>query len=556
LSRQQSPPTTNGRAPVFNEQQFERFLGVIGNAFTLRQEWMRRYLDPRRDVEAECGYPALEAAIDAAMYQNLYEREGIAARVVEVWPKECWQTPPLVYEDEDAKTVTDFEAAWDDLGSSLKGQASWHQDEEGSAVWEYLARADVLSRIGSYGVILLGLDDGADLSQPVKGVEERYSTPLAPKEKAAASYQPYQYSVNAREIRGRKLLYLRCFPEAMCQINRFESNPTSPRYGQPAAYNLSLNDPRGEHGGIGLSSATANVHWTRVIHVADNLSSSEIFGAPAMRPVLNRLLDLRKIYASDGEGFWQSVVQRMFFETHPQLGGDVEINRAEMKDMVEQLMTGLQRWGVLKGMSAKSLPPQLLDPTPHVNAHVEAICIQLEIPVRIFKGSERGELASGQDAKAWHQRVSRRNKGYLSSRLIAPFIDRLITIGVLPEPQLKRSKTAAKGGYSIWWPDHESQSDAEKADILTKRTNSFAIYLSGGVENLIPPLDWLTREAGYDEEEATTILESAAAAVEEKEEEQEALAEEQGLEPAPPPGFTKPGEEEEETEPALEEEER
>ena len=471
--------------------------GLIGAAF-----------DPRRDINDECGYPS-GTNLDLSKLQELYDREAIAARVVQVLPRESWQVQPSIYEEEDSETVTAFEEAWDALGSALRGEASWYSEEEGSPVWEYLKRADELSGIGSYGAILLGLDDGLPLHEPAKGLEEKHSADSDAVKAGRQSAYPglYEFSVNAAKTQGRKLRFLRVFGESLVQVASFEANPSSPRFGQPTAYTITLNDPKDNRGGAGFSSANFNVHWTRVIHVADNLGSSEVFGVPRMRPVLNRLLDLQKIYASDGEAFWKNVIMRIFLETHPQLGGDVEIDNESLRDMMENMENGLQRWASLAGMSAKTVAPAMTDPKPHIEVQIEAICIQLGIPVRIFKGSERGELASSQDDASWNDRLRARQRDYLTPRIIVPFVDRLIALGVLPAP---------KDGYRVEWPDLTSQSDAEKAEVAFKLTSAVSAYVQSGAMQMLPPFDFLTRVLGWEEETVQSILDAAMKAAEEE----------------------------------------
>lgn len=486
-----------------------RMRQLVTNAtLGIRQGLIRTAFDPRRDINDECGYPS-GTDLDLTKLQDLYDREAIAARVVQVLPRESWQVQPTVYESEDSETITAFEEAWDALGAGLRGEYSWFSEEEGSPVWEYLKRADELSGIGAFGVILLGLDDGLPLSEPAKGLEEKNSADSEEVKEGRVSAYPglYEFSVNAAKTQGRKLRFLRVFPENLVQILRYEANPSSPRFGQPLAYSITLNDPRDNRGGAGFSSANFTVHWTRVIHVADNLGSSEVFGVPRMRPVLNRLLDLQKIYASDGEAFWKNVIMRIFLETHPQLGGDVEIDDESLRDMMENMENGLQRWASLAGMSAKTVAPTMTDPTPHIAVQIEAICIQLGIPVRIFKGSERGELASSQDDASWNDRLRARQRDYITPRIIVPLVDRLIALGVLPKP---------KDGYRIEWPDLTSQSDLEKADIATKLAAALGAYVQSGAAQLIPPFDFFTRVLGLEEEVARAILDAATKAAEEE----------------------------------------
>ena len=166
-------------------------------------------------------------------------------------------------------------------------------------------------------------------------------------------------------------------------------------------------------------------------------------------------------------------------------------------------MNGLQRYLLLTGMSAKTISPQVVDPTSQINVQVQAICIQLGIPQRIFMGSERGELASSQDEGTWNDRLRDRQNNYVTPRIIVPFIDRLIAIGVLPQPV----------EYFVVWPDLYAMTEAEQASVAVARTNAMAAYVAGNVEAMMTPLDYMVRVLGMSEEEAGSTLQAAVDAV-------------------------------------------
>ena len=119
---------------------------IIFNAMTTRANFLQKALDPRRDIDDECGYPK---EITSNQYRILYDREGIATRVNDIWPQESWAMDPELVENEDQED-TEFELAWEEF---QKQHNPIH----------YMLRADELSGIGHYGIILLGLGDGKDL---------------------------------------------------------------------------------------------------------------------------------------------------------------------------------------------------------------------------------------------------------------------------------------------------------------------------------------------------------------------------------------------------------
>lgn len=479
--RKSVPPPPGRRGPIDDlplpqeekarQLAINQFTEIVANAYSSRSELMKRLVDPRRDIDAECGYPRGRVAVST--FQDLYDREAVAVRVVQVLPRETWQVEPEVYETDDSSVSTVFEEAWNNLGKGLRTEPSYHRQASSGVLWEHLRRADELSGIGHYGVLFLGLDDGGDLSQPVK--------PAA----------------------GRKLLFLRTFAEPQAQVTRFDSNPLSPRFCQPEAYLLTVNDPRDFTGAAtGYTTSTLTVHWSRIVHLADNLGSSEVFGTPRMLPVLNRLLDLRKLYGGSAEMYWRGAFPGLSLETHPTLGGEAKINYPGLQDMMEAYSNGLQRYLALAGMSARSLAPQVVDPTAQINVQIDAICIKLGVPKRVFLGSERGELASIQDDAAWNDRLKERQSNYLTPRVIVPLVDRLINLGVLPEPP---------DGYVVSWPDLTSQTKQQKANIAVSWSQALSQYITSGIWQIIPPDVFLAEVMGVPEQEAISIVERAKA---------------------------------------------
>ncbi len=437
--------------------------------------------DPRRSIDDDCGFPK-HGNITPEEYKEMYDRMPIATRVVQVLPRESWQVTPIVQETEDMDVETQFEKDWKELPKKLSGP-SWHEagDEGGNAIWEFLLRGDIQSGIGDYGVMLLGLDDLAEnetLEKPVDSVVA--GTP----------------STDERE-----LSFIRIFDQVNAQIHSYDVDKGSPRFGQPEFYNLTFNEPQGNTTGINVPTGTEKVHWSRCIHLADNLGSSEIIGTPRQQPVYNNELSLRKMYGGSAEMYWRGAFPGLSIETHPQLGGDVVFDEEATKDDIEQYMNSLQRYITTTGMHVNSLAPQVSDPTPQIRVQIEAICILLGIPIRVFMGSERGELASGQDDETWNDRLRVRQSMYITPRIIVPFIDRLILAGVLTEPEQ----------YTTKWPDLDSPSDSAQAEIAVNVTKALTEYVQGGVEALIPPMDYLVDVLHFDKERVKVIIDAAMA---------------------------------------------
>ena len=300
-------------------------------------------------------------------------------------------------------------------------------------------------------------------------------------------------------------MFIRAFDESLAVITAVENDEENPRFGLPITYQVTVNNQEEDAASSAVfDTTTLDVHWTRVVHIADNRGSSQLFGVPRMLHVLNRLWDLRKLYSGSAEMYWRGAFPGLSIETHPQMSGEVLAGEAiidldEVRTAMEKYMTGLQRYMYLSGMTAKSLAPQVVDPTPQIDTQIEAICIEKAVPKRIFTGSERGELASTQDADAWDDRVNGRRNNYLTPEVVVPFVDRLICLNVLPEPK----------EYNVLWPINDTLSEIDQATVAVQKTEALSKYVIGGVEAMVAPQDYLVRVIGFSEEEATEIIDEA-----------------------------------------------
>tara|TARA_R110000765_G_scaffold21882_2_gene56203 strand:- start:8649 stop:11003 length:2355 start_codon:yes stop_codon:yes gene_type:complete len=462
-----------GDQPTNNQQSAGPDPMLVLNAMTQRSDLLSTMFDPRRDINTECGYPNV---ISDEQYRAMYDRE-LGRRVVNVYPEETWRMLPIVSEDPDPEVVTPFEVSWDEL-------------EAKHNLLHYLQRADELSGVGHYGIILIGLNDGLPLHMPVAGFNED-GTVTSPRQ-------------------GTEIIYLRVLDESLVDIASWQGDPTVARYGQPTAYNITLSDPRNQEASAVATppdTTESKVHWSRILHVADNRKTSEVLGTPRMEPVWNRLYDLRKVLGGSGEMYWRGGFPGVALETQPGLE-NAELDEEATRSMMYDYMNGLQRYIALTGMTAKSLAPQISDPTSTFEAQIKAICIIIGVPYRVFMGTEEARLAGEQDTNAWNGRLQNRQARYVTPMLINPFVRRLIEYGVLVPP-------AEENGWNVDWPDAHTPSELQRAEVASKRTEALAKYIGGGVDTLIPPFEYLTHITGLDKDVVEAILDAAIEHIEE-----------------------------------------
>jgi hypothetical protein len=415
----------------------------LNNELYSRSALWKDMLNVGKDINTSCGYPD---QVTIKEYREMYDREGHAARVVNILPDESWSVPPRIVENESDKD-TEFEKAWLDLQDDLNCTT-------------YLQLVDELSGIGRYGALLLGLDDGRKLHQPVTGTD-------------------------------LNLLYLRAFDESRLEVISVESDVSNPRYGFPTMYAVQFETTATKQSGVSLTQM--NVHWTRILHVADNLKSSEVYGVPRMQQVYNRLLDVRKILSGSGEMFWKGAFPGYVFEVNPDLTNP-NLDKAGLRQEFEDYSNDLQRYLAIEGVSAKSLSPQVSDPTQHIDAQLNIVAMTLGIPKRIYMGAEQAKLASTTDKETWNSRLENRQRKYVAPKIIKRFITLLQSYGVLP-----------KARFFIVWPDLNTRSNKEKAEVGLLLTKSLGEYVGKGVHKVIAPDAFLGLILGRSKEEITAV---------------------------------------------------
>lgn len=423
---------------------------------TTRSSLLQSMLNVGKDINFSCGYPNFITISD---YKGIFDREGVAKRVTTILPEDSWAMRPSIVENE--KEETEFEKEWKTL-------------EKNHHIFHYLQRADSLSGIGRFGILLMGVSDGLELSLPVVGIDEK----------------------TGKKVGDGKLelLYLRPFDESVVAIQDKEKDPTSPRFGFPTKYSIQFEDSSQLNG---TTSSTMTVHWTRVLHLADNRETSEVYGTPRMKPVYNRLLDIRKILSGSGEMFWKGAFPGYAFEINKDIKNP-ELDKESIRKEFENYSNDLQRYMAIEGVTVKSLTPQVASPGDHLKSQMESIALTIGVPLRIFLGSEQAKLASTQDKDTYNDRLSSRQRYYVTPMIIEPFINRLMAFGVLKETE-----------FTTVWPDLSTPSEKDRADVGEVKTKAIASYVTSNADALIPPREFLTIVLGMSSEEVD-VIETAA----------------------------------------------
>ena len=360
-------------------------------------------------------------------YAAQYLRDPIAKAIIDRPVTATWRGDFHLVESKDEED-TELEKAWDTLYTNLQLRSRF-------------ARLDRLAGIGFYGALLLGFNDVREKNDLTKQVVKSGSL---------------------------RLLYVRPFSgmtdQGPAQIQEYETNPGNERYGRPITYSIKVVNTNG-------SMDVLRVHWSRVLHVADDMLQSEVEGTPRLQAVWNRLMDLDKIVGGAAEMFWRgarpgyNLNADKDFQIPPSLVDD-------LRDQVDEYENDLVRILVTKGLDLKTMGTQVSSPKAHFDICLQEISAETGIPLRVLTGSEQAHLASTQDRDNWFDLVDTRREEKAEPCIIRPFVDYMTVLGLLPPPQdlLK--------GYSINWQDLRATSDADKAKIGNERANAWKAFHS------------------------------------------------------------------------------
>lgn len=420
-----------------------------------------------RDVYRTLGYKNTLTFDD---YYSYYRRLDIAKAIIDRPVEATWRGEFGIVEADDRDTP--LELAWAELDNRL-------------GLKSHFVRLDKLACLGNYGVLFLGFDDVNN--------REQLRNPVMPS-------------------KNRKLLYIKPLAQRNAEIETWETDTTSERYGLPKLYRISITEPGG-------SITELPVHYSRVIHVTRELLESECEGVPVLEACFNRLMDLEKLLGGSAEMFWRG--GRPGY--HGKVGEGAQLSEEEEEELIAQLDEyehNLRRFLLTQNIDLQTLASQVADPTSHVDIQIQMISAVTGIPKRILTGSERGELASTEDRKNWLDMIKTRREEYAEVRIVRPFVDRLIEVGVFPKPA---------ESYSVYWEDLYTPSDKDKAEVGRIRSEALRNYIATpGSQDAVPLESFLEYFLGFDSDMVDLVMEQRKALIEEEERafEEESIIEE------------------------------
>jgi hypothetical protein len=371
--------------------------------------------EKNRNIYKEFGYPRTITFQD---YQEHYERQDIADAVISKPPEDTWKESPLIIPVGEDQTSA--------LTQAIEQIASR------TGLWSKLERADRISGIGCFGVLLIGYADGRPLRFPVGSVSGK----------------------------AYGLLYLKPYSQGNVKIKSQVIDPADPRFGLPEIYQIKFGDTEGKSNVLKWT----DVHYSRIIHIAENLNEDEIYGKPRLKAIFNRLIDMDKVSGSGAEGFWEMATRWVLFNIDMESSDTMsDADKDEMKEALEKLRNNYEKYLRTQGVDIKTLDPVEIQPEETFNMILSLISAGTGIPKRILIGSERGELASSQDQANWFGKIETRRTKFAEPVILRPLIDSLMDHGVLE-----------KTPYEVEWPNLFELNALEEAEKTLKYSESIS----------------------------------------------------------------------------------
>lgn len=381
-----------------------------------------------------------------------YRRGDISQRLISAYPDACWSNPPWPTDDKTNQEESAWELAFKQLAKSSK-------------LWKVIKNADVLAQLHPYSIILFGLSGDTDLSVPVTGGK-------------------------------KKLIYLRAFGADVATVSTWVNDPTSPRFGLPETYKLSVISDRAA---TTAAATDITVHHTRVLHIAERTLEDPVSGLPFLEGIWNRLDDLDKISGSSAELWWLNGRGGlgMDVDTDVELDEDTKKN---LNDQIDNYLHSLSRVFKTQGVNITPLNFQIADPEKHADLQLTLISGATGIPKRILTGSEMGELASSQDANNFNTRIKERRSHFCQPEILEPLMEMLIAFGVLSKPVQ----------WEWVWPDLDALSEKDAAVVARDKATALTAYAnSPTADTIITPQQFVEEILGmeYREEDVVAMIE-------------------------------------------------
>lgn len=465
-SRNGTKSSQNVREKAMAFQMFQNLLGIDSRR-SQQVSSPHDQFDGNRDFVEAFGY---YDDPDFDDFKHFYEHDGLAATIVDKPAQDMWQEKPEIFEvDENGQKVddSDFSEAVKELDRSVKFISE-------------LRDVDRLARLGNFGILAIGFED-------------------------AASDQQQRREVSPESINGPdSVVWLQSHHQGNIDILKWNRDTTSSFLGMPELYEIDQSIPLVDEDRVddevserpdiktkGVDTVdTIRFHRDRVLHVAEDAKENPAIGRPALKRVINRLLDKIKVLGSTGEGFYQFASPRwhMQYPENFEIPSTDSTEFSDIQDQVEEFVLGFKDFLVTRGGEVEPLGGEDISPKEPYEVILDEVSIATGIPKTELRSHETGERASTENNRSYMNLLANRARNHAEPNILRPFIDKMQKFGVLP---------ATPNGYEIDWPPVRKQTELEKSEIRANNAQAVKRVSPQGQTDLLFEEDELREIVGF-----------------------------------------------------------
>lgn len=400
-------------------------------------------LDAKRPTAwSQYGYPT---DVTFAQLLSAYERGGAGHGAVHRLLDKCWQSLPRI-----KSPASDEVTPWEQRTASVLRSVS---------AWAKLRDLDRRNMVGRYAALIYRVADGRALRDPLD--------------------------------RAARLVDLVPVYEDQIRVTQWDSDTTSPSYGQPLMFQFqSRRVTTGDNQGQPIE--WADVHPSRVQILAEGSVGDMFDGVPMLRAGFNALVDLEKVSGGSAESYLKNSARTLVFQYERDTAvqaiganGEQISVRAAHEEQARALNRNQDASIVMQGGTASTLQTATHDPKPAFEVAANLFAASVRIPFTVLFGQQTGRLASDEDKADFAARARSRQTNELTP-MLEQFIRRMQACGVI-DP----------GEFVIEWPDVAAPSEKEKVDLLKTYTAAMREAFGAGVQGLFE-VDELRRVVGFE----------------------------------------------------------
>jgi len=352
-------------------------------------------------------------------YYQMYKRGGIANVIVTKIARACWRDVPKL-------TVNDEPV--------LEQEMKLLQN---MGMFRMLERADILNRIGKFSVLVVGIPDGNDLTEPL-GSASNFDD---------VWFKPYTYGGT--------------------QITQWNRDKTDKRYMEPLIYQVQVQNYGDKEKDVDQQSR--DVYFERVVHLAEGALDSNLEGTPALEPVYNALIDKDKSRGGSAEAFFINARQKFALKAKEGAAVDMSADaKSALKHDVQAFTNEWQTFMRLMNMDVEQFQATIASPRDTFDVAIEEIAGVTGIPVRILTGAGAGDMAGSNDKAAWNSLVADRQESFCTQTLLDT-LKIFDQAGMINLPQ----------NVVVEWPVAPAPNAKEQSEVTRNDAQALSALLSG-----------------------------------------------------------------------------